>query len=592
MIPPFDAWAIGRLLTGATLNGELARVSPPYRRIADRLAGLPPADRQSAFGEALQLASDAGGIIEAVAGADPSGPPPDPEADGPDEPWPPLRLGEIPEAAPFPIDVLPPPVARLVTAGAEAIGCPPDYLAAFALAVAGGAIGRSVNLRLKEGYFAHPTTFIVGIGPPSDGKTPALKAVAAAVRRIDADLDTEHARALELWREEAAKPVQGGKKPPPPPAPKPRRIDVDDITVENIPILLADNPRGLIMVRDELAALVQGLNQYKGGKGNDRSIILKIWAGESIKRDRVGNEGNVPIRCVHPTLTIFGGLPPDMLGDLLDPKGRADGFLDRFLLTYPEPRPVPDWSERGVPEDIAEEWCEIVRRLWQRPMNIKDGKNIPFVAHFSPEGKARWLVNYNQHAQEMRGDDFPATMRGVWGKLREYAGRLALILACLGHAADPTADPDAVPEVGPRTVDDAWQLVAYFKAHARRVHAVIARGPGFGDGAAVKAIVEWIRAGDVRSFSERDIKQARKWIGPENLADALKSLARRNAIRPFPAPPGNPKGGRPSSPAFDVNPELFATQKPQNPRNFGVDDGEAPPFEGFEGFEGGEGGGR
>ena len=40
--------------------------------------------------------------------------------------------------------------------------------------------------------------------------------------------------------------------------PRPRRIDVDDITMESIPLILADNPRGLIMVRDECSRSSRG----------------------------------------------------------------------------------------------------------------------------------------------------------------------------------------------------------------------------------------------------------------------------------------------------------------------------------------------
>ena len=106
---------------------------------------------------------------------------------------------------------------------------------------------------------------------------------------------------------------------------------------------------------------------------------------------------------------------------------------------------------------------------------------MPHVAYFTPEGKARWEERYNAHSAEMNAADFPPFLRGPWGKFREYAGRLTLILTLMHHAADPTADPLIVPDVGPRRVDDAWRLIAYFKSHARRVQAVIACGPGTGE---------------------------------------------------------------------------------------------------------------
>jgi len=337
--------------------------------------------------------------------------------------------------------------------------------------------------------------------------------------------------------------------------------------MEALPLIFADNPRGLVMVRDELTAFMTGMNQFNGGKGNDRAIALKLWSGDAIKKDRVGHENNAPIRCQHPSLSIVGGMPPDMLGALLDPRGGADGFIDRFLLAYPDPRPVADWTERGIPEETVEDWGEVVAQLWARSMSDKEGRPVPHVAHFTPEGGTAWRGHYRAHTEEMNRPDFPPQLRGPWGKLREYAGRFALILACLDHAADPTGKPAEVPAVGRRHVDDAWRLVAYFKSHARRVHTSIALGSGIGGSLVVRAVVAWVRDGSRSSFSERDVKQARRWIDPEKLTEALDYLAGRNAIRSRESPAERPKPGRPSSPIYDLHPALLDTRNPQNTRN-------------------------
>jgi hypothetical protein len=170
----------------------------------------------------------------------------------------------LPPVDPFPLDVLPEPAARLVTEGAEAIGCPRDFLELPILAVAGGTIGRSASLMLEPGYFAGATMFVGTVGPPSEGKTPAWKAVADPVRAMDDELAAEHARAMERWKHENAGAPRGTKPPPPP---KPRRIDVDDATMEVLPAILADDPRGLIMIRDGPSAFIPGMNPFKEGRG-------------------------------------------------------------------------------------------------------------------------------------------------------------------------------------------------------------------------------------------------------------------------------------------------------------------------------------
>jgi hypothetical protein len=564
VISRLEAYALARVIAGQELNGERSGLSDPVAHMFAQLEGLPPEERGAAF-QAMTCARDDGPeLVNLLARVDLSGPPPEDEPSDPGDNWPPLRYSNPPKAALFPMHVLPPPVADIIEHGAQAIGCPADFLALPVLVIAGGVIGRSVSLLLKDGYFAGATIFGACVGPPSDGKTPALKIVAGAVRRIDAALEAEHAQAMELWKDEANQVGSDGKKQKPSPAPKPRRIDIDDITMEALPLILADNPRGLVMVRDELTAFVLGMNQFKGGKGNDRSSALKIWSGDAIKKDRVNHENNVPIRCPHPSLSIVGGLPPDMLGELLDPKGRADGFLDRFLLAYPEPLPVADWTTRGVPEGVADAWYEVVARLWQRPLANKEGLAVPHVVRFTPPGVASWEAHYKAHVAEMNSPHFPPSMRGPWGKFREYAGRLALILALLDHAADPTTNPTGLPDVGPKIVENAWELICYFKSHSRRVQAAIARGRDIGGGPVVLAVADWVRNERRLTFTERDIKQARRWIDPVDLTNALLYLAERNAIRAREAPDPRPRGGRPPSPAYEVNPALLVTQNPQN----------------------------
>ena len=79
MIRAPDAWTLRRLLCGQPLNGELASLSDPFRRLADHLAGLPGATRQAAWAGFLCGRDDADDLTAALAAADPSGPMPEPE---------------------------------------------------------------------------------------------------------------------------------------------------------------------------------------------------------------------------------------------------------------------------------------------------------------------------------------------------------------------------------------------------------------------------------------------------------------------------------------------------------------------------------
>jgi len=102
---------------------------------------------------------------------------------------------------------------------------------------------------------------------------------------------------------------------------------------------------------------------------------------------------------------------------------------------------------------VQDDWCAMVVRLWSRPLTMKDGRPVPHVVRFTRPGMDRWRKHYDAHAREMNAPGFPAPQRGAWGKFRELAGRLLLVLVLIGQASDPTANSDAVPEAGDLAVD-------------------------------------------------------------------------------------------------------------------------------------------
>ena len=115
------------------------------------------------------------------------------------------------------------------------------------------------------------------------------------------------------------------------------RCWASDTTVEALVGILQDNPRGLLVYRDELAGWVRSMDQYKGGKGSDRQHWLNLWSTDEVVVDRKSRMGE-PIILAKPFVSLFGGIQPAMLGELR--AGMEDGLMDRFLFAYPAPRHV------------------------------------------------------------------------------------------------------------------------------------------------------------------------------------------------------------------------------------------------------------
>ena len=353
--------------------------------------------------------------------------------------WPLPRLGSMLPAIPFPDVVLPEPVANFVRTVADSVGCPVDFVALPALIVAGAAIGRSVSLQLKPGYFAQPALYGMNVGGPSSGKTPALDAAVRPMWEADKRMHDDFMRERQSFEQAETSKT---KKNPKATRPVYRSAILDDVTKEVVVSHLAANPRGLLVSRDEGSAWGAGLNQYKsGGKGADRQFWLSALFFKPIRSDRNGHEDLIPIRVPHPFIGVVGNLTPEMLGVLREEQGRSDGFVERILFAFPDRRPRPYWSDEGIPEEARRSWAEIVERLRSRHMIAdEDGKDHPKAIQFSKDAKAAWVEWYNDHVDEVNAPGFDEGELSVEGKLEDFAARLALILHLLHLAGDPTFD--------------------------------------------------------------------------------------------------------------------------------------------------------
>jgi hypothetical protein len=495
---------------------------------------------------------------------DQPGEPPSDEGNTLGNEWPPLRLGAMPPAVPFPVDVLPVELSDFVRVVSDAIGCPPDFVAVSLLVVAGATAALSVVLQLKPGYRATAGLYAMTVGGPSSGKTPALKAVLDPIHEIDNKLCESYQLLMAHYLDqmEEHKNAPAASKPPLPTRPVPEAVVVGDVTTEVLAYLLSQNPRGMLMTLDEGTALVRSLGQYKDGKGADKQFYMSALYGTKIRQDRRGRPDE-PLIIPEPFLAIQGNLTPDSLAEFRAERGRQDGFLERILFTVPEARPKPPWSEEGIPDEVAAAWAGIVGRLRGRSMQKFNFGSQPHVITFNDEAKAAWIAWHNSHVALMNSDSPDAGDPAAEWKLCDFAARLALILHLLHVAADPATKPlDAIPPVSLAAVEGAIRLWAYFRSNERRVRSAMAGRGLAGAPRRTALILGWIRNDPARStFNQGELTKCyapSRAYDPDEMEDALKWLTDRHGIRPI-GPTARLKGqrGRRPSQAWEVHPDLI-----------------------------------
>ena len=192
--------------------------------------------------------------------------------------WPdPVPLAETTEAPAFPLDVLPEPMRGLVEEIAWAMSCAPDLAGVALLALAGGAVGNARQLAITDTHFQSACLYAVVVAPPGMTKSPPLRLLRRPLDQAEAHYSKDYRAKMETWKESDKK-DRG-------PRPVQTRCLVGNVTTESLQPILDENPRGVLMIRNELSGLVAGLNQYKQG-GDDRQFYLDLWDGTPIINDR------------------------------------------------------------------------------------------------------------------------------------------------------------------------------------------------------------------------------------------------------------------------------------------------------------------
>jgi hypothetical protein len=450
----------------------------------------------------------------------------------------------LPEGLP-PVDaldpaMLPDPVRGWIVDVSERMQIPPDFAAAGAVVVAGSLIGRKVGIHPKrqDDWLVVPNLWGAVVGRPSLLKSPALTEVMKPLTRLVAEAYEEYQRAMLTYEmdvmvadatkaalkdelKKAAKEVARSKDrsklddivrrsrdTEAPEEPGLRRYKTEDATVEKISEILLENPRGILVHRDELSGWLRSLD--KQGREGDRSFYLESWNGTgSFDVDRIGRGSlHVPALC----LSILGSIQPGPLSTYVYQATQGekgdDGLLQRFqLLVWPDP--PADWRNVDCwPDTEAKNRAyEVFRRLdtldaEDLGASGEDEEGIPAV-RFTDEAQGVFDVWRGELEVKLRTGELPPALESHLAKYRSLMPSLALVFQLIEYV-DGTGEADAV---GQRAAVQAAAWCEYLETHARRLYSS-AENPAV-EGA--RALLERIHNGDVSDGDSTRSVYRRHW---------------------------------------------------------------------------------
>lgn len=379
----------------------------------------------------------------------------------------------LPSVEPFPVHILPPVLRNFVKEGARAIGCPPDLIAVPLMVFAGTAIGASRVVQIKEGWTESPRVYAALVARAGEKKSPAFKLAMRPFVAHQNKLQAEFKEQERLWRKQKTQyelELQEWKRsarrgdmdafdmPEPPPPPVLSQIFTTDATIEALSALLEQNPRGLVLSRDELAGWTKSFNQYRSGRGADKEYWLSFWNGSDVVINQKGSEQ--PLILSNPFVSVVGCLPPSVLSEIT--KGGKDGLLDRVLFSYPNPVPLR-WTEDEMSELTVLEVEKVFDGLFGLDL---DASGSAKVIEFTFKARELWVDWVTRHYGEQNAPGSPEILRGPWAKLEAYCARFALILQLVRFVTGETTT-EKIDEV---SVSGSIALIEYFKSHTKRVY--------------------------------------------------------------------------------------------------------------------------
>jgi hypothetical protein len=151
-----------------------------------------------------------------------------------------------------------------------------------------------------------------------------------------------------------------------------------------------------------------------------------------------------------------------------------------------------------------------------------------------------------------------AHLAGWAAKLAGATYRMTALLHLASHFHDGWAQP-----IDASTLANAIRLADYLIEHAQAVFDLMGTDPRVDD---ARWLLDWIARTNRTQFSRRDAHAAAprgRFPKATDLEPALRLLEEHGYLRRVDADPPGPKGGRPASPRFLVNPLPRATEPTQ-----------------------------
>lgn len=343
------------------------------------------------------------------------------------------------EGTPYPIDAFPSFFKELILELNKSLNYPIDYSATAILTAISATIGTSVKVEVKPPWYEYSSLYCCVIGNAGANKTHPINTAFFPLRIIDKinhtiyDSQQKEFDDYEKLSSDKKKKVKKVEKP------KLRKNITTNLTTEALYKILNENPKGCVIVSDEMPALFENMSNYS--KGNQDANYLGIWSNQPISVDRATKTS---LYVETPFLSIIGGLQPRMLGITFSAQKLNSGFYQRFLFAYPDNVRKQPINDNVMSRDLLNQYEHFIKNyidshIINENNEVLNGRELKWTDEskcFFYDWNKKNADRVNEHQDSIKGE--------ILSKYDNHFVRLALILQVMEDPNSCTIELKAV----------------------------------------------------------------------------------------------------------------------------------------------------
>jgi uncharacterized protein DUF3987/bifunctional DNA primase/polymerase-like protein/primase-like protein len=396
---------------------------------------------------------------------------------------------------------------------ADVSGFDPGFVAMAAMVALAGAIHDGINIQCKRNdptFLQSARLWVALVGLPSAKKSPIMKKVFGQLFKIEGVLREQYGkdmakyeRELLKWKAECKKAEKNDKELPTAPcAPTLVRLVVDDTTVERLQMVLAQNPRGVIQIRDELSGWFASMGAYgdRGSAGKDEAHWLQLHEGGPRLFDRVGR---ADLFVENWSASVIGGIQPDTIKRIAH-KLPNNGLMQRLIPVIGQRRQAIDRHIDMRPVQAFGSMLEGLYRLLPAEAPVTMGQEADDVRKRVFDSLGALMTNFENGRVRL------SSHIGKWEGIYCRLALIAHCVDCVERKVHPTHE-----EVSPESAELAERLMfRYLLPHLMCFYDDVLEEGGenadlMGD---VQKVGEHILTKEWANFTDRDITLAvKRW---------------------------------------------------------------------------------